>query len=94
MKLWLTDEELIDALGVPVEAARIALAQLDADVRSGFPQKQKLWGNRRYLPAVQAYFEVVYVRPISAARLIPENRPPQSAAALSTLRSLRRRGHG
>jgi hypothetical protein len=30
---------------------------LDANNRSGFPQKQALWGKRRYWPHVKAYFE-------------------------------------
>ncbi|HTC04885.1 MAG TPA: hypothetical protein VK749_15890 [Xanthobacteraceae bacterium] len=52
-RLFVTDAELIRRIGVPFA--------LDRDPRtSGFPQKQKLWGNRRYWPAVAAYFEHVY----------------------------------
>ena len=57
--LYITDEELIRRLGAPRKAARAALHMLDHDRSKGFPQKQKLWGNRRYWPAVKAYFERV-----------------------------------
>jgi hypothetical protein len=55
--LYVTDEELIKLLGVPVRDARAALQELDRNPASGFPRKQKLWGDRRYLPAVRAYFD-------------------------------------
>lgn len=55
--LYITDEELIRRLGVPRKAARAALHMFDRDLTKGFPQKQKLFGNRRYWPAVKAYFE-------------------------------------
>lgn len=55
--LYITDEELIRRLGVPRKAARAALHMLDRDRSKGFPQKQALWGNRRFWPAVKAYFE-------------------------------------
>lgn len=42
-KLWVTDAELIRRMGVPEKTAREALRMLDAQ-RSGFPQKQKVWG--------------------------------------------------
>lgn len=50
------DKELLERLGVPERTGRIALKALDKDKRSGFPPKQKLWGNRRWWPAVEAYF--------------------------------------
>ena len=56
-KLYVTDAELIRRIGVPAKIARAALQVLDANRTSGFPRKQKLWGDRRYWPAVQAYFE-------------------------------------
>lgn len=55
--LYITDAELIRRLGVPVKAARAALHMLDRDLSKGFPQKQKLFGNRRYWPQVKAYFD-------------------------------------
>lgn len=58
-KLWLTDAELIRRMGVPEKVAYEALRMLDAQ-RSGFPQKQKVWGDRRYWPAVRAYFDRQY----------------------------------
>jgi hypothetical protein len=55
--LWVTDEELIRRLGAPRKAARAALHMFDLDRSKGFPQKQALWGNRRYWPAVKAYLD-------------------------------------
>jgi len=55
--LWVTDEELIRRLGAPRKAARAALHVFDRDLSKGFPQKSKVWGNRRYWPAVKAYFD-------------------------------------
>jgi hypothetical protein len=58
-KLWVTDAELIRRMGVPERTARETLRLLDAKP-SGFPKKQKLWGDRRYWPAVEAYFDRQY----------------------------------
>lgn len=58
--LFVHDAELIERLGVPEKVARRALEELDRDPRYGFPQKVKAWGDRRYFPAVAAYFEHVY----------------------------------
>ncbi len=58
-KLWVTDAELIRLLGAPEKMARQLLRELDAKP-SGFPRKQKLWGDRRYMPAVMAYFDRQY----------------------------------
>ncbi len=55
--LYITDEELIRRLGAPRKAARAALHMFDRTPAKGFPQKQALWGNRRYWPAVKAYFD-------------------------------------
>ncbi len=55
--LWVTDAELIRRLGVPEKIARATLRMFDRDRGKGFPQKNKLWGDRRYWPAVKAYFD-------------------------------------
>lgn len=56
--LWVTDAELIRRIGVPEKKAREALRM--ADTKPGFPKKQKLWGDRRYWPAVKQYFDTQY----------------------------------
>jgi hypothetical protein len=56
-RLYVTDAELIRLLGVPERTARAAIHALDANPASGFPKKQKLWGDRRYWPAVRAYLD-------------------------------------
>lgn len=56
--LYITDAELIRRMGVPEKIARQTLRALDAQHRkTGFPQKQALWGGRRYWPAVKAYLD-------------------------------------
>ncbi|MDB5612089.1 MAG: hypothetical protein JWP25_8989 [Bradyrhizobium sp.] len=56
--LYVTDAELIRRMGVPEKIAREAIRALDKNPRvSGFPQKQALFGNRRYYPACKAYFD-------------------------------------
>ena len=56
--LYITDAELIRRMGVPEKVAREAIRMMDLDPRkSGFPQKDKLWGNRRYWPAVKDYLD-------------------------------------
>jgi hypothetical protein len=59
-KLFVTDAELIRRLGVPRRTARAMLHVLDSNPRSGFPKKQKLCGDRRWWPAVRAYFDRMY----------------------------------
>lgn len=54
--LYVTDAELIRRMGVPEKIAREAIRALDANRASGFPQKQKLFGDRRYYPACVAWF--------------------------------------
>jgi len=56
--LWVTDAELIRRMGVPEKTARETLRLLDR--KNGFPKKEKLWGDRRYWPAVKAYFDRLY----------------------------------
>ena len=53
--LFVTDTELIEKLKVPARTARQALEMLNKDGRTGFPPKQKLWGDRRYWPAVEQW---------------------------------------
>jgi hypothetical protein len=54
--LWVTDAEIIRRLGAPDKIARAAIRALDASP-TGFPRKQKLWGDRRYWPAVRAFLD-------------------------------------
>lgn len=57
--LYITDAELIRRLGVPEKLARVAIETLDLNDgrNSGFPQKSKFWGNRRYWPAVKLWLD-------------------------------------
>lgn len=65
-KLWLLDSEIIRRLGVPEKIAREAIRM--AEAKAGFPKKQKLWGDRRYWPAVKAYFDNLYGVNVPARR--------------------------
>lgn len=51
------DRELLRMLGMPEKAGLEALRMLDNNPVSGFPKPQKMWGGRRWWPAVKAYFE-------------------------------------
>lgn len=57
-KLWVTDAELIRRIGVPEKKAREAIRMLER--MAGFPKKEKLWGDRRYWPAVKSYMDKRY----------------------------------
>jgi hypothetical protein len=54
--LFVTDEELIERLGVPDELARALLLDFDGK-HPTFPKKQEQWGDRRYWPAVKAWLD-------------------------------------
>jgi hypothetical protein len=56
-KLYVTDAELIRRLGVPEKIGRAVLATFDREKHRGFPQKQAIWGDRRYWPAVKAFLD-------------------------------------
>lgn len=59
--LFIIDEELIELMQVPDKIARAAIQAWDKNPReSGFPQKIGLLGDRRFRPAVEAYFEHAY----------------------------------
>jgi len=66
--LWVTDAELIRRSGIPEKIGRDAIKLLDARKDSGFPPKKELFGNRRYWPAVKAYFERVGTGNIDASK--------------------------
>jgi hypothetical protein len=59
--LFVTDAEPIRRIGVPEKIARAAIHILKRDRASGFPQKQALWRNRRYWPAVRAWLDRQYI---------------------------------
>ena len=55
--LFVTDAEMIRRIGVPDKIARAAIKALDENPYSGFPKKSEVWGNRRYWPAVELWFQ-------------------------------------
>lgn len=55
--LWVTDEQMARRLGIPWKELRPVLSRLDDNKHSGFPQKKRLWGDRRYWPSIKAYFD-------------------------------------
>jgi hypothetical protein len=55
--LFVTDVEMIRRIGVPEKIARAAIRALDENPHSRFPRKSALWGNRRYWPAVEVWFQ-------------------------------------
>lgn len=71
--LWVTDAELIRRMGVPEKTARETLRLLDTKP-NGFPRKVKLWGDRRYWPAVKDYFDRNYGVTVDAPKQRSERR--------------------
>lgn len=58
---FIIDQELIELMQVPEPIARAAIQAWDKNPReSRFPQKIGLLGDRRFRPAVEAYFEYAY----------------------------------
>lgn len=53
--LFVTDAELIRRLGLPEPKARRIIQH--AEKNYGFPAKRKVWGDRRYWPAVKAWLD-------------------------------------
>lgn len=66
---WVTDAELIRRSGIPEKKLRPILRALDANPRSGFPPKDKLWGDRRHWPSVKAYWKAEQERKIEASKI-------------------------
>lgn len=92
-KLFLTDAELRRRLGVPEREFRQAIQQLDSKP-TGFPKKQKLWGDRRWWPAVEAYLNRTGgILQNDAARLITETRDRSRTPRRSSQRSHQAEGH-
>lgn len=86
--LFVTDAELIDRLGVPSDVARDAIRMLDRNPRSGWPQKQTIWGNRRYWPAVKAFLDRTSgILRNDAARVATENPHRNGLPRRRTLRN-------
>lgn len=56
--LYVTDAELIRRSGVPEKIMRALLQEFDRNPsKTGFPQKVRLFANRRYWPAVKDYMD-------------------------------------
>lgn len=54
---WVTDAELIRRSGVPEKIMRRLLRAFDENKLSGFPKKNKLWGDRRHWPSVKDFWK-------------------------------------
>lgn len=57
MGAYVTDQELIDWLGLPADTGRAILDNLDRSRTANFPKKQEFWGNRRYMKAVESWLD-------------------------------------
>lgn len=75
--LFITDAELVEMLGVPPDVARQQISVLDRQaLTTGFPPKQKQWGDRRYLPAVKAWLDQHYMAKMNAPPIRVIRRAP------------------
>lgn len=57
--LWVTDAEIIRRLGVSEKVGYTAIHRLEKS-GLGFPEKQRVWGKKRYWPAVKDFFDAQY----------------------------------
>lgn len=90
-KLFVTDAELIRRMGVPEQLGRALIREFDSKT-TGFPRKLKQFGDRRYWPAIEAYFNrVCGVESQGAARVAPE-RPVRTGLPRFTPAEPMRRG--
>lgn len=56
--LYVTDAQMIRKLNIPEKVIRPVIAMLDAQHEANrFPQKDPLFGGRRYWPLVKAWFD-------------------------------------
>lgn len=55
--LYMTDAEIIRRMGVPEKKARQLIRYFDDNPKFLFPMKDKLFGDRRYWPAVRAFLD-------------------------------------
>lgn len=77
---FVTDQELIEFLGLPSDLGRKRLAALDGNPQSNFPRKQPFWGDRRYLPAVQQWLDRANGLKIEAPQAAPMRAAPKRRA--------------
>ncbi len=54
--LFVTDIELAELLGIPLDILKYKLVELD-NKQTGFPRKLPFWENRRYWPAVKDWLD-------------------------------------
>lgn len=64
---WVTDAELIRRSGVPEKVMRRLLRAFDDNRLSGFPKKDKLWGDRRHWPTVKDFWKEEQRRKMAAS---------------------------
>ena len=55
--LFLTDEQIVDRLGVSEKVWQVAVFGLE---RGGFPMKDPMFSNKRYWPACRAFLDRRY----------------------------------
>jgi hypothetical protein len=55
--LYVTEKEMARRIGVDWPTLRPTIEAMDSNPKSGFPKKDKLFGNRRYWPAVHVWLD-------------------------------------
>jgi hypothetical protein len=69
--LFVEDSELLRRLGIPEKVGYRALAKLDRDERSDFPQKNAFWGQRG---ATGRLFSITSTRHVGQSTCEPPHR--------------------
>jgi hypothetical protein len=68
--LYLSDVEIARRLGVGEKSVRAAFREFER--RRGFPKKDRLFGDKRYWPAVKAFLDRRHGLSMSSAPLAPD----------------------
>lgn len=56
---WVTDDEIAVIFSIPRDTLRSVLLMMDADPKSGYPKKDRMY-KRRWLPALDDYYDEVF----------------------------------
>lgn len=72
-KCWVSDEEIAVIFNIPRDTLRAVLLMLDADPKSGFPKKHQMY-KRRWLPALDDYYDEAYRPKIKLSGSSPHDR--------------------
>lgn len=72
-RIWVTDDEIGVIFGIHRDAMRTILMMMDSDPNSGYPKKSPIY-KRRWLPALDDYYDEVFRPKLKVSRSTPNDR--------------------